>query len=242
MNNIGSSTTTIAGLTNGVLANLQGRTDLTETNPNPSMRPSFFIKRTIEEITGKFQFEELRIVGPTVPLTVGQYSYPVATFINSGDDVTFYEDPVIFIDFPANQVAYPMDYMTPKAIAPLLNVRGGIPFKYTRYGANFWFGTNPGQPYPVYLPYQRKHPFNDQSLPDSQVFLPQDWKDVVEFDAARRAAISLRWNDQASYLQKLLYGDPMKPGDIGILTAKMLDIERSQGKSSRSLTPIVGRY
>ena len=78
--------------------------------------------------------------------------------------------------------------MTPKAIQPLLFIPGGIPSKYTRYQNRFWFGTSPGQPYQMYLPYQLRHPFNDSNLLQSHVHVPTSWEDIVEYSAAMRGA------------------------------------------------------
>lgn len=250
----GGTTATIGSLIPKVQADLQNRADVTESTsiqPNAEMRPSAWLRDTIREITASWPFEELRVKGPQVTLVPGQYNYPIASFLNPGDDYTLMEDPVIFLTVPSpgvSAVAYPMDYMTPKAIAPLLNIQGGIPFKYTRYGGEFWFGTNPGQAYVVYLPYQLRHPFNAANLTESPVMMPEDWFDIVCYGAAERGAIALRWNDQATYLHNILYGDPdaqmsdSKKGRPGLLAARIMQIERDAAHSTRQFQPVVARY
>jgi len=178
MNTPGGSPITIKGLILKVQAALQNRSDVDETQTNPEMRPSAWIRDALREITESQPFEELRTSGPLVNIGPGlglngsSYAYAVSYFLNSGDDYTMTEDPVIFLSpVQAASVglvtngggAYGMDYMTPKAIQPLLFIPGGIPFKYTRFGNQFWFGTQPGQNYQVYLPYQMRHPFNDEN-------------------------------------------------------------------------------
>ena len=252
MNAPGQSTTLISDLIPKVKAALQNRSDVTEDaaqQPNPEMRPSAWIRDALREITESQPFEELRTTGPRVPLIPGQYAYSVSYFLNSGDDVTLMEDPVIFLDSPASQqVSYPMDYLTPKAIAPLLNIQGGVPFKYTRYGKQFWFGTNPGQAYIVYLPYQIRHPFDDANLKGSTVFVPPSWLDIVAYAAAERGAVNLRWSEQSTFLHTLLYGDPAsmnKDGTLnrpGLIAARVFQIERDRRLSTVQLTAFAQRY
>jgi hypothetical protein len=263
MNLPGASTITVGGLINKVASDLQNRQDVNENNSNPEMRPSAWIRDALREITESQPFEELRqpnppnvTIGPGLGFGGSSYKYKVSAFLNSGDDVTLMEDPVIFLNTtmsgPApntlNAVAYPMDYLTPKAIAPLLNIPGGIPFRYTRFGDQFWFGTQPGQNFIVYLPYQLRHPFNDDSLLDSPVYVPNSWFDIISMAAAERGAIKLRWNDQATFLHQTLYGDPasqMKDGTLarpGLIAARVLQMERDRRLSTIQVTPVVARY
>lgn len=267
-----ASTLTINGLINKVKAALQNRDDVSETQVNPEMRPSAWIRDTLRELTANYPFPELQIAGPLTTIGPGlgyqgsNYMYPVSDFLNAGDDVTLTEDPTIFLT-PSQQqaaiqqgaaaskfvgtangsVAYPMDYLTVKAIQPMLFIQGGIPFRYTRYGNMFWFGTQPGTNYQVYLPYQRRHPFNPD-LVTSPIYIPQEWFDIVAYAAAERGAVMLRWNAQASYLHGLLYGDPasqQKDGTLarpGLIAARILQPERDRRLSTIQISCMVSRY
>jgi hypothetical protein len=232
------------------------------------MRPSAWLRDSLREITANYPFEELRTVGPLVTVGPGlgyqgsNYAYLVSFFINPGDDVTLMEDPVIFLNnnqaamfrgspvtaVTGNTVGYSMDYLTPKAIQPLLFIPGGVPFKYTRYGTQFWFGSQPGQNYNVYLPYQIRHQFVDTNLPSSPVFLPPDWFDVIAYAAAERGAIANRWNEQANFIHSTLYGDPnsqLRDGTLGrpgLIAARVLQMERDRRLSTVQLTCFAQRY
>lgn len=251
-----------------VKAALQNRSDVTEDEtqqPNPEMRPSAWIRDSLREVTANYPFEELRTTGPVVTIGPGlgyqssNYMYPVSQFLNQGDDITLMEDPVIFLNgtqassvglvaTTTNVVGYSMDYMTPKAIQPLLFIPGGVPFKYTRYGNMFWFGSQPGQNYNVYLPYQIRHPFNEDNLISSAVRVPADWFDIIAYAAAERGATVLRWNEQANYLHNLLYGDPktqLKDGTLGmpgLIAARVMQMDRDKRLSTVSFTPSAQRY
>ena len=267
-----SATLTINDLINKVKAALQNRADVSETQANPEMRPSAWIRDTLRELTANWPFPELQIAGPLTTIGPGlgyqgsNYMYPVSIFLNAGDDMTSSEDPTIFLTPQQQQaailqgatasrfvgtatgtVAYPMDFLTVKAIQPMLFIPGGIPFRYTRYGNMFWFGTQPGTNYSVYLPYQRRHPFNPD-LVTSPIFLPQEWLDIAGYTAAERGALMLRWNDQASYIHQLLYGDPasqQKDGSLarpGLISARILQPERDRRLSTVQIGIVSSRY
>ena len=217
------------------------------------------MKRALQNLTESEIFEELRRIGPLVTIGPGMgvngsnYIYSISKFLNPGDDYTLMEDPVIILSTTdgasafntpgsiSNSVTYAMDYMTPKAIQPLIGIGGGIPFKYTRFGGNFWFGTQPGQPYQVFLPYQVRYPFAS-NLPDTQLFVPTSWEEVIEYSAAMRGAEERRWPDMVKDLKIILYGDPKRQDEPGLLKAMKLQIERDQNKSTRQIIPSVQRY
>jgi hypothetical protein len=261
----GSATLTINDLINKVKAELQNRADVSETQANPEMRPSAWIRDTLRELTANYPFTELQKPGPLVTIGPGlgyqgsNYMYPVSMFLFSGDDVTLMEDPAIFLNpqqaasvgkfvgTSTGTVAYAMDFLTVKAIQPMLFIPGGIPFKYTRYGNMFWFGTQPGSNFSVYLPYQVRHSFNPD-LVTTPVKVPQEWEDIVAYAAAERGAVKLRWNDQANFLHNILYGDPasqMKDGTLGrpgLISARIFQPERDRRLSTVQITPMVQRY
>jgi hypothetical protein len=258
------ASTTINDLIPKVQAALQNRSDASETQTNPEMRPSAWIRDTLKELTANWPFEHLCTTGPLVTIGPGlgykgsNYMYPVSMFLNPGDDMTLSEDPVIFltpgqagaagfVGTTSNVVGYPMDRLSVKAIQSLLFIPGGVPFKYTRYGDQFWFGSQPGANYNVYLPYQIRHPFLP-SLPNSPVRVASDWFDIVAFGAADRGAVMLRWNDQSVFLHNLLYGDPdfQRSGGVegrpGLIAGKLFQSERDKRLSPVHVTIGAGRY
>jgi hypothetical protein len=259
-----ASPITISALIPKVQAYLQNRSDVNESQTNTEMRPSAWIRDALREITANWPFTELQVVGPLVTIGPGlgwqgsNYMYPVSLFLNPGDDMTLMEDPCIFlppslatsvglVPTTTNIGAYSMDYLTPKAIQPIIFTPGGVPFKYTRYGNMFWFGSQPGTTYNVYVPYQVRHPFND-SLGNTPVRVPADWLDIVAIAAAERGCPMLRWNDQATFLHNLLYGDPEyqesggESGRPGLIAAKIFQPERDKRLSPVQITIGSARY
>jgi hypothetical protein len=241
----GVATKTIADLVPYVVDALQGRTDVATMAPK-------YIKRAVQEICESNSFEELKITGPTVALTAGQVSYPVGTFLlDSGDDYVQIPSFAVFVDFPNNTIVSSIQYKTVMALEPMLaGATVGVPARWTRYGTNILIGPNPQQNYSVFMRYQMRHRFpNDESnLSGVTLYIPDTWEEIVTYAAAERIAVVKRWNDQASYLHQLLYGDPAsktKDGTLarpGLIGARTLQIERDQRHNSRQLIPLVPRY
>jgi hypothetical protein len=252
MYNPGSYSKLIHDLVPSVIEALQNRQDVT------TQQAANWLVHTLKELTPKYPFEELRIIGPNVIIGPGlgfggsANIFPVKYFLNTGEDYSRLEDPVIYfaggntssstLQTLVSGPTYPMDYMQPKAIQPLMNVPGGIPFKYTRYGGMFWFGAQPTRNFAVFCPYQKKHPFTDGNVMESPLYIASEWEQIVAYDAARRGATALRWNEQADYLHTLIYGDPDNPSKRpGLIAALDNQQERDQRLSTRSVTMRVER-
>lgn len=241
----GVATKTINDLVPYVTDALQGRTDVAAIAPK-------YIKRAVQEICESNVFEELKITGPTVALTVGVFSYPVATFmLDPGDDYVQVPSFALFIDFPNNTVTQNIKYKTVMALEPSLGAATtGIPSRWTRYGTNILLGPVPNQPFQVYMRYQMRHrfPLDESNLGQVKLYIPDTWEEIIAYGAAERIAIVKRWNDQATFLHNILWGDPAsKTSDgtmsrPGLISARTLQIERDQRHNSRQLVPVVGRY
>lgn len=245
MSQPGVATKTINDLIPYVTDALQGRTDVAAIAPK-------YIKRAVQELCESNVFEELKITGPQVSLVAGQSSYPVSFFmLDSGDDYVQIPSFALFIDFPNNTVIQPIKYKTVMALEPSLgSATTGIPSRWTRYGANILLGPVPTQAFTVYMRYQMRHRFpqDESSLGGVKLYIPDTWEEIVAYGAAERIAIVKRWNDQATYLHNVLWGDPasqQKDGTLGrpgLLGARTLQIERDQRHNSRQLIPIVSHY
>lgn len=228
----------------GVVDALQQRTDVSSVAPR-------YIRKAVIEITESYPFEELRTIGPTVSLTIGQAVYPVSFFLNPGEDYTMLDSFAVYVDYPTNSVVSPMNFKTPKAIEPMIaSATQGLPSRWTRYGQNIYIGPNPNQTYSVFARYQRRHPFpqDEAALGDARVFVPDSWQDIIEYAAAQRIAVVKRWTDQAKMLHDILYGDPEyqmsegKRGRPGLIAARLFQPERDEQRSSRQIMPLVHRY
>jgi hypothetical protein len=231
-----SASATISDLLPNVQLILQNRTDIL------SYSPEKFMRKAILELTQAYPFEELRTAGPQQLLTVGQYQYPVTFFVNAGEDYRQLHALNIFVDPNTNTVAYPLHYDTPTAIQTLLFIPGGLPARWTRFGQNIWVGPQPNQMYTVFMVYQRAHPFNEQNIPSSPIYMPPEFLEAVEYATAYRlAAGPLRWSDMATQLRAMLYGDPNDTADVGLIKRLWSQQQLDERMHSRNFTMVVQR-
>jgi hypothetical protein len=233
----GSATKPISYFVPYVIDALQGRTDVAAIAPK-------YIKRAVQEICESTPFEELKVTGPTVSLTIGQPSYPVSFFLNAGDDYVQIPSFIIFVDFPNNTVQTTIQYKTVMAIDPMLgSATQGLPSRWTRYGTQIFLGPVANNTYSVFMRYQIRHrfPLDENNLSGTLIHVPDTWEEIIAYAAAERIAVVKRWNDQATYLHNLLWGDPasqLKDGTLarpGLIAARTLQIERDQQHNSRQI-------
>lgn len=233
----------ISDIKTDVLDALQGRTDVSDT------MIARYVARAVTEITESNPFEELRTTGPTYNLITGTTDYPLALFMNGGDDYTSNESFAIYIDFPTNSVVGPIRYRTPRAIEMMTAAATqGIPAWWTRFGAFIRLGPTPNNTYTVFMRYQVKHPFSLPPVIVDPLYINSSWFDIVAYNAAMRICIVKRWTDQYKVLHDLLFGDPEfvasegKRGRPGLMQARLFQVERDQKFDVRQLTPLVPHY
>ena len=239
----GAATKPISYFVPYVIDALQGRTDVATIAPK-------YIKRAVQEICESMPFEELKITGPTVQLTIGKPNYPISFFLQPGDDYVQIPSFIIFVDFPNNTVQTTIQYKTVMAIDPMLGTATqGLPSRWTRYGTQIFLGPVANNTYSVFMRYQLRHrfPLDETNLSGTMVYVPDTWEEIIYYAAAERIAVVKRWNDQATYLHNLLWGDPAsqtKEGTLarpGLIAARTLQIERDAQHNSRQLMVRISR-
>jgi hypothetical protein len=232
----------INDLTLEVVNALQGRTDVANLVP-------LYMKRTLQDVTDNYPFEELRTTGPLASLTAKQSTYSASLFLNPGDDYTIHSSFALFVDFPANTVKQVVRYKTPAAIEVMTSPATlGIPARWTRYGGSIFMGPTPDKAYQVLFRYQKRYQFQDDNLGLTPILVTDSWEEIIIYSCAMRIALVKRWNDQVAALHQILYGDPEyqssegKRGRPGLLSAKLFQQEKDEQMSSRSLQVMVPRY
>lgn len=233
----------ISDVKQDVLDALQGRTDISDS------QISRYVQKTVSELTESQPFPELEQTGPQLSLTIGQSTYPISIFLNTGDNYASAISMPIYIDVGTNSILSGIRYKIMPAIetlaAPAVQ---GIPAWFTRYGNNFILGPVPNNTYTVFLRYQVKHPKTPTPQLTDPLYIASSWYDIVAYGAAQRIAVTKRWNDQAKFLHDLLYGDPEYVnsqglrGRPGLIAARKFQQERDEPFNSRQLNVVVARY
>lgn len=238
----------------GVKRKLGSRTDIDNDVP-------LWIRDAVLELTMSYDFAELQTTGPLVQFTQGVCRYDVGYFTNSDEVPTRITSwfrfnagtPASIQDTSLNGMmlkfrTLPVVEQMAKTLAP--------PSKYSRINKKTLIvGPSPDQSYYSFQNYQVRHPFpkatkdNDAylgSLLSEEILMPDDWKIIVEFWAARLGALEKRMLDVAQNYHQVLFGDPnfqktsdLSKGTPGLIFHRVSQYERDAAQNERALQPVV---
>ncbi len=232
----------IADLISGVRAKLRGRDDRDADIP-------IYIKKAILDLTQNYQFEELVVPGPVTNFVTNQSSYPKKgsgnIFINPGDDaLTFIKTWFVYYGtsvIVGQTTGMEMKGRSPRVVEPQSKILG-IPSYYCIHGPNILVGYLPNQAYACQMTYQRQHPFNQLTqLKQSQVYMPDDWSEIVEYAAAEKGCDDIGMNDIGILYHQKLYGNPSKK-TLGIIAERESQAQRIMSTNEAQLRVVVKRY
>jgi len=232
----------------GVAAKLSNRGDVLTLGAQ-------WIADTVLEYSQSYPFTGLQRTTTTpVQMTTGQFQYPFSTWVNAGD-----------IPTPQNQYnsnpklipSFFMFYNVPLAGVPQYNPGIGLTYKsidslelmfstpgtpayWSRYQNQVFIAPQPINTYYSYMRYQIQHPFSQPAALSDIILLDDDWRELIEYGAALRGAGNLRMLDYASAYRNTLFGDPKKKGDVGLLTARVSQMENDtvSNQGMKQIRPI----
>jgi hypothetical protein len=239
----------IEDLIPGVVDKLRGRSDLSTYGGIPGSDIPSWIYLAIKDLTPSYPFEELIMKGPYVNFIVGQAEYLVNYFLPT-DDTRWTQVRSFFRFFvtdnpprtqATNTVGNQLKTRTTPVVEPMSTIPG-IPQYWNQNGNTLLFGFQPDQAYTVFMRYQRPHPFDTDNLPASQVYMPDDWREIITYAAAIKGCDYLGMNDVGMRYYQLLHGDPKNPGSIGLLQARGSQMRRNLSNNERQMVPVVRRF
>ena len=226
----------------GVTDKLRGRDDIVDRIPN-------YIRSAILDLSQNYEFEELRVKGPLTNFIVNQSSYPKkgsnCIFINPGDDaITFIVTWFVYYSTTVTigqSTGMEIKARTPRVVEPTSMI-SGIPTYYTIIGNEILVGYLPNQAYATQMRYQRQHPFSlGTQLINSTVFMPDDWKEIIEYAAAEKGCDDIGMNDIGILYHQKIYGNPQKKVP-GIIAERQSQQQRNLTYNETQLRPVVKRY
>lgn len=223
----------IKDLVEGIQSKLAGRTDV------PAKAPRW-IQSAIRELSENYPFIELETSGAEAQLVAGERQVPVENFVTPGQfptDIKFFE---LFIDYPANTRSVAIHLREPGVVIPLSRIPG-LPKFCCRYGANILFGFCPDKAYKVIMYYQKRHEFAP-ALEETEILMPPDWLEILEYAAAEKGATELRLPDYVTMYHQLLHGDPQNAAEIGLLKAKVSQHAKDKAKNVGQIGITVSQY
>lgn len=240
---------TIQDLIPSVVDKLRGRRDLSIYGGIPGSDIPSWIYQAILDLTPSFPFEELVMKGPYVNFVVGQNEYLITFFLPS-DDRKFTQIRSFFRYFnttnppltgDTNTTGNELKARNTMVVEPMSTIPG-LPQYWCQNGNKLLFGFQPDQQYTVFMRYQRPHPFDIANLPASQIFMPENWREIIAYAAAIKGCDYLGMNDVGFGYYKLLHGDPKEPASVGLIQARHSQMRRNLSNNERQMQPIVRRY
>ena len=220
-----------------------------------------WLRDSLIEIAGnpdyRDSFPELEEFGPAYSLTGGTavttsggtavQEYAEGKFVPVGDFLNKTLDILIWIDYPKNSVRRqlaPGHYQN----ADKFQSNPSLPVEWYRFGLSIGFTPPPNMNYQIQARIMRRHPITDYFntnglLNQTQILLPQEWFEVLEWAAAMRGFMELLNFERASEIKQMLWGDPEHPNDNPGLIASVKTKRRAEGwMQQQPLRPIVHKY
>jgi hypothetical protein len=221
-----------------------------ENRVEDTSRADIWLRDSLLEMTSdpklRDEFDELEVIGPTFNLTGGAQGvsvqeYPFSSLLSPGVYNTSTLSLLIWTDPPQNTNRWSVaatNYQDADQITPF----PGLPVKWYRYGDSIGFVPTPDLNYQVQARIYKQHPINDANLPATVVLIADDWREVLILAAVIRGYIELGEFEKAAKLKILLYGDPDKPDEPGLMYKRKKRRDKEMWRRQQALSPRVRRY
>lgn len=199
--------------------------DLLMSRAVPVAQMAKYIRKSVLEITENYDCYQLQEVQTPMQFTAFVSSYGFEFFFPPSSDPNqqpsylnkikaffLYIDPFAVpntVGWTGTNSGYNLTYRTIQNMQVLLNV-AGLPVHWSRQAGAIWIAPIPDQTYWFQMTYQREHLFPNAGTTtegDDQIFLANDWQEVVEYSAAQRLAQIYNLSTKASELNARLRGD-----------------------------------
>lgn len=210
--------------TGGVWAKLSQREDVFTLGAQ-------WIADSVIELSRDYPFEGLEDTSANfVQMTSGQYKYPLSTWLNAPDVIAnlvpsfymFYNVPLVGV--PGYNPGIGLTYKSIDSLELMFSTPG-TPAYWSRYNNFIYIAPQPNNTFYSYMRYQKQHPFTNPASLEDVILLPDEWREIIEYSASLRGAGNLRMLDYATSYKNTLFGDPKKPGDVGLIAARVSQME-----------------
>jgi hypothetical protein len=213
-------------------------------------------QQAIQELTETYEFEELKVPSPIVAINQGVSTYPISAFIPTGQltwDITDIFDWGFWLN-PGSQVGPfrimkyrrvgTVDYYqfgTTAPAPPVYFSRFGSPWGIAGPNGNLVIGPIPDNTYFSFMRFKARHPFTPTVF-DSPIYMPDSWQEIVEYATCLRLAIGEGAEKYIGIFKNILYGDPKRPGDLGLLKAREAQMERDANHNERQISVVMQTF
>jgi len=238
----------------GVVRKLGNRTDVSADTP-------LWVRDAVLDLTQSFDFSDLQTTGPLVQFTIGTGRYDKTFFTNNNEVPTRIGTWFVFNQGTPTSVddtvlnGRILKFRTKPVVTQQAKIKSP-PSLWTRINSKILLvGPIPDQAYFTYQEYQKEHPFPEDTIENnnflnallaSDIYMPKDWKIIIEYTAARLGALEKRMFDVANAYYDVLFGspefrksnDPSK-GVPGLIFQRQSQYERDAVSNERAFQPLV---
>src|SRR5262245_38016293 len=209
---------------------LGGRTDIDSDI-------TLWLKDAYRDLTMSYPFETLeKTVDPPTFTTPGVDTYPYPSDARGMKALTIINGTTPF-SLKKKNIEIVRRYETG---------RRGTPAVWTPYGANFIIRASPDKAYQLIEDYWKKPNIDETSnetIQATHIELPDDWFEVLVYDAVERAHQSLQEFDKAQAVHTQLHGDPNpSKGFPGMIREKQTRDSSENVLSDYGMRPRVRRF
>ena len=245
----------IQNLYTGIVSKFGGRQNFGPANSTTALYVPAAVA-TIKELTETIEFEELKVPSPIVQIQQGLSVYSISQFIPTNQltwDITDVFDWGFWLT-PGSQVGPfrilkyrripTIDYYQFGTTAPSVPVyfsRFGSPWGISGAGSELAIGPIPNATYFSFMRFKARHPFTT-NLYDSPIYLPDSWQEIIEYATCLRLAIGEGSEKYTAMFKNILYGDPKRPGDLGLLNGRVQQMQRDANHNERQISVTMQTY
>jgi hypothetical protein len=118
----------------------------------------------------------------------------------------------------------------------------GVPSIWAPFKNTIWLAPVPNQGYPLIVDYWQLVVLNSTDINNTQILVPDDWIEIIQYEAQMRGWIDLQEPDKAGAIRTLLNGNPKKPGMPGLIKQRLTQIQSESSNASYGVRPRLTRY
>jgi|SRR5919108_1253570 hypothetical protein len=140
-----------------------------------------------------------------------------------------------------NSAPYPIQKRDIRVISRYMTTTEGVPAIWAPYSGQILVRPVPNDTYDFTWRFWIK-PILDTPTEDTELLLPDDWTEVLDYMAAYRGHMALGEPQEAQAIAMLLHGDPKHANMPGLIKTKLLRREAENVVSDFALVPRVRPY
>jgi hypothetical protein len=118
----------------------------------------------------------------------------------------------------------------------------GTPSIWAPFNQQYIIRNVPDNAYQLIVRYWMSVQIDPNDINNTVIQVPDDWVEIVTYQAAMRGFMALLEPDKAAAIRTLLYGNPKQPDKPGLLKQRLTRIQAESMDADYGLRPKLNRY